>query len=383
MNLESVVKKRYHLDIIASGLYGIYSGIIAPFISIAALVLGAKPWHIALLTAAPFIGKILSVFGGAYIGNYSKRSVFILTCIIDRTCWMLTAFIASPTLFSFLIVFLFLVDMFRGPAHMSILHAMYPTGVRASVVTRLMAVSSALGFIATIITGYALDYVSHRVLFPIGAAFGLISLLVFRKIDIPEIDERRNIKETLHHIFVLFKTNKVLHKFLIFTTFVEGSQLLLAPLIPLFLVNTLSLPNKIIGILFGIQTLTTIFFSPLIGNLIDKFGPIKMLRILSITTLISTSFFFFSNWLALIPAFILLGCIGAGVFPSFIESQKLFVPVSRVNDSSAIVATVSGIRGAVFPFIAVSLSTTIGYTWTFAIIMIVALLSLVQYPKLY
>lgn len=382
LNLEPPVEVRYRLDIIASALFGIYSGIIAPFISIAAIALGAKPWHIALLAAAPFIGKILSVFGGAYVGKYSKRKTFIVCCIVDRTCWMLTAFIVSPMLFSLLVVFLFLVDMFRGPAHMSILHAMYPNGVRGSIITRLMTVAGALGFIATLITGYALDYLGtmgHRVLFPIGAAFGLISLLVFRNIDIPEIDERRSTKETLQYIITLFRANRPLQKFLVFTTFVEGSQLLLAPLIPLLLVTTLHLPNKIIGVLFGIQTLSTILLSPFIGQLIDKYGPIVMLRSLGLTTAVATLFFFSSQWYMLIPSFILLGCVSAGIFPSFIESQKLFVPPSRVSDSGAVVATISGIRGAILPFVAVSLATSLGYPTTFFIIMIVSLMSSVVF----
>ena len=379
LHLDPAVLARYRLDALASALYGVFSGIIMPFISIAALTLGAEPWHIALLTAAPFAGKILSLIGGAYIGQRSKRTIFILSCIVERICWMLTAFIVSPTYFSFLAVLLYLVEMFRVPAHISIIHAMYPTGVRGSIITRLMMVAGALGFIATLFTGYLLDSVSHRILFPIGAIFGLLSLLVFSKINVPEIDERRTPKETLRHILILCKGNKPLHKFLLFTTFIEGSQLLLAPLIPLFLVQVLTLPKKLIGVLFGIQTLATILLSPFLGHFLDRLGPIRVLRFLGIAAMLGTAFFFFGHWLILIPAFILLGCIGAGIFPSFIESQKLFVPPSRINDSSAIVATVSGIRGATLPFLAVSMSVTLGYTVTFAIIIAIAFIGTVLY----
>ena len=81
--LDTAVEQRYRRDIVASALFGVYSGIINPFMSIAALALGAKPWHIALLSAAPFLGKILSIVGGAYIGNHSKRKIFIISCIVE------------------------------------------------------------------------------------------------------------------------------------------------------------------------------------------------------------------------------------------------------------------------------------------------------------
>ena len=60
--LSQTARQTFHHDIRSAMLFGIFGGMILPFIAIIGRKIGATDFQIALFTAAPFIANIFALF---------------------------------------------------------------------------------------------------------------------------------------------------------------------------------------------------------------------------------------------------------------------------------------------------------------------------------
>ena len=180
--LDQDVKFNLRVDALASLIFGIFSGAVYPFTSVIALRLGASNFLIGFVNTAPFIGQLFAIYWG-HRSAHSPRKIPMIVWIglIARLMIIPLAFVTSPALFVFLVVFHNLVATFSVPAFNALMKKIYPDQYRG----RLMGISRFLPGIAyvgaTYLAGWWIDMVGYKSLFIVAGIVGVISILVYTR----------------------------------------------------------------------------------------------------------------------------------------------------------------------------------------------------------
>ncbi|MBW2968200.1 MFS transporter [Candidatus Woesearchaeota archaeon] len=373
-SLSKTVRRNYRLDSIASVLEGLFAASVFPFAAVIAVRLGASPWLVSLLVAGTYLGKAFTIPAAALMGGRRKFPFLIWPGFMMKAVLLWTAFIIEPLLFVCVFILFYLFENFTGVAYVSLVHAIYPDKVRGRLTSRVWFYGTVATLFASLGAGYLLDILSYRIVFPAAAVMGLVSLMFYMHIRVKEPVERRRSWESLMHIFDVFRKDRKYCHFLAAYSFAEVGFILILPLFPLFLVNTLNISNFQMGILTAIQSLFMVLSMLLWGKRIDERGPYRVVLESFAFVIPAPLFFFFSHSIWTVwPAFLLFGITSGGAGIAIINLMGRFTTKKRITDYYSLNQTVGGARGVIIPFISALLVTYISIRYAFLIAFFVLL----------
>ncbi len=362
------MRRNYSYDFLAGILFGISVGLILPFIFLVARRLGASPFQLALLASAPFYGSLISFYWAHKAQSGSKKSFVVWGSIVSRSLLLFTLFINTPFPFSLVLFFSQFLGPMIDPAYVGIMSEVYPDSHRGKAMGYVRIGASLAVIASCFFGGKFLDLFGYRLIFPVGAIFGILSSLVFARMDVSEKEPVEVPKFEVKEILRIMKKDSNFSVFEIFYFIFGFGNLLFVPVFPIFLVDTLGISNFDAGklsVAAGIFGLIAVYFW---GHIIDKKGARFSIPFAVFGLGFAPFLYFFAKDMRfLYAASIISGICFAGLDLLILNSMIEFSNKTLAPKYHAIHTTFMGIRGIVAPFLGIRLMHMLGARMVFMI----------------
>jgi MFS transporter, DHA1 family, staphyloferrin B biosynthesis exporter len=361
--LDGLTKRNFILDFYSAAFYGLYDGLLFPFIAVIALRLGASNFEVGLLSAAQNASLLLSFYWGSLVQGKRLMPYVMWPNLIGRGVLLLMLFVDAPLPYVALIIAFWLTSSAGSAPYAGLIEKIYPTVYRGRLLGYVRVIMALCHLITVAMAGMLLDIGGHKLTLPLAAVFGLISTIVFTRVTEPPAAPVVGIRRMgLAEQLGLLMNDKVFLMWEIgFMVFGIGN-LVLAPLYPIFQVKYLGLTNIQVSMVSSLWTVAWMVAYAVWGSVIDRKNPG--------TVLIIAVFFYgltgLSYWAGRSFYAVLLAALFAGTAEAAFDvgwmSQCLRLAPGRASVYSGIHLTVLGVRGLVGPFLGTALLGWIGLT---------------------
>jgi len=352
-------REAYRWDGLAGLLAGLYAGAVMPFIGfIARDQLHASALQISLLSAAPFMGHLCSLYWANHMQGREKVPYVVYVGVISRGLIALAAVWAGATPFVAIVSAAVIIGAFSLPAYATVMKDIYPDDCRGQCMGLVRMGSTLSTMVGQAIGSRALALVSYRVLFPAAAVFGMFASLSFFRLRrvVPAKDDASIPRTTILDSLAILKHDRFFrHYSLAFFTFGFGN-LMNGPLYVLFQVDILHINSYWVGALAMVAAGLSGVCYYLWGRAIDRYSPFAaVLTSFFLWGLVPVTYHFAHALPTLILAAVLTGVAGPGVELTWINAIMQFTDREGIARYSALHFTLVGIRGLLAPLASVTL----------------------------
>jgi hypothetical protein len=339
----------YSKDAMSGILGAVMSGMTVPFfIVIARYRLHASQLEVAFLTMAPVAGYLLCLIWANMMQGRRKMPYAVWSWIIARCLLFAVLFATCSGVFVGIVVLFWLICSIAQPAYSDLMKEVYPDGDRAKIMGYARVCTAVSGLILIPIAGKLMEHVSYRCVFPVAAVFGVISALVFGRIEAKQASGGPQIRL---HRFVADSIRLLVEDkgYLWFCAaiFVFGfANFVAAPAFVLYEVDVLKAHEfrQSIYALVGSAIATVSYFYW--GRYVDRRTPARVVAWQMFAwAFIPLTYLAASQWWMLLPAKVLSGFVGAGADLAYLTGVIYFAPPDRVFQYQAVFMTLMGIRG--------------------------------------
>jgi len=366
------MRESYYYDSLGAITFAFFAGLSANFFPIIARKLGATSFQMGLISCAPFLGALFTLYWARLSDNaISQIGFYVKVKLLARGVIFFTFLAINPWIFIFFVFLSSLLEQAGSPAYVGIMKKIYSDDYRGRAMGYVRMEMAIVAVFASYLGGFLLDHFSYRYIFPIGAIFGVLSVAFFGRIKIKKDNMKRQKKKQgvlPREILEVFKKDRVFTLFLMIF-FIQGfANLMVMPLYPIFLVDYLRISNTFMGKLVSLSSIFLIFSYFFWGHYIDKKGSCRSLALsFFMASFIPICYFFASTIWYIVPASIISGfTAGTGELARvhFITNR---VKTRDVPTYQGIDFTLMGLRGIIAPFLGVALIHWIDIRFVFLI----------------
>lgn len=374
-SLAEEVRQNMHTELVAALAYGAFFAATLPFIPVVLRRAGASPEMIAFYTSQQFVGSVLTAFSIVLMRRRRTMNVITVSWLVGRSLFLLYALIVNPVWMLVLGTVFWLLEAFPNPGYMRIIQRIYPSAVRGKVMSLVRVGRIAAVMLITPLAGWALDHLGYRVLFPIGAVFGIIATLLFTRLVVNEGPLPARQTRTLAELWRILREDKRFAFYLRSFAFYGTGALMSWTLYPLVQVDRLHLSYSQLGLLGLAQSSCWLLGYILWGRLIDQYGGVWVFRAnILVAFIVPFSYIWAQNAWMLLPAFMAQGIINAGWDMGLITAGIQLADPERVTEYAAVQGTVVGLRGMIVPYLGVGL-LALGVPMTAIFVLSMALMA--------
>ena len=378
--IPSFMREAYYYESLGAIAFAFFAGLSASFFPIIARKLGASSFQMALISSAPFMGALFTLYWARLSHNAISQVGFFVKVKLLARAVILFAFLAvNPWIFILLVALNSLLEQAGSPAYVRIMKEIYSDDYRGRVMGYVRMEMALVAVFTAYLGGFLLDHFSYRYIFPLGAVFGILSVTYFGRIKVQKNNAKQKRKKQgilPREILEVFKKDR---PFALFETifFIQGfANLMIMPLFPIFLVDYLGISNTSMGKLVSLSSVFLIFSYLFWGHYIDKKGACRSLILnFFLRSFIPICYFFASSIWYIVPASIIAGfTMGAQ------ELSRVHFITSRTKSQDiptyqGIDFTLMGLRGVIAPFLGVLLMHWIGMESIFIISFCLTIIS--------
>ncbi len=341
---------------------------------VARRALGASAFQITLLVMGlPVAWLLSSIFTSAMQSQKSYRPFLIGAGFLRIAAMAGMFWVQSPWQYLVLMIMFLLPLGIINPAQNFILAKNYPNERRGAWFGIATSVMNAMSLITAISGGALLDINEQwfRWIYFIVGILGGIASFVLAAIPVPQRKALEQWENPIKKIVSIFKTDK---KFWIFERnfFIYGfGFLLLAPVIPLFMVDALRMSYKEISFARGVLgMLGMIVFSPFTGRILDKHNPFtyasKIFALLALFPLMLLGGNIFGKF-AVYAAYICYSLAMAGITIVWNLGSIFFAEPDYEATYQSVHITMTGLRGLIAPVFGFVAMHFLGYPAAFGL----------------
>ncbi len=370
--IPSLMREAYYYESLGIIALAFFSGLSASFFPITARKLGASSFQMGLLTSAPFIGALFTLYWARLSHNaVSQMDLYVKIKLVSKAVILFAFLAVNPWSFILLVALNSLLEQAGSPAYVMIMKEIYSDDYRGRVMGYVRMEWALVAVFTAYLGGFLLDHFSYRYVFPVGAVFGIISVIYFGRIKV----QKNNVKEKKkrrgilpREILEVFKKDKA---FALFITifFVQGfANLMVMPLFPIFLVDYLGISNTSMGKLVSLSSVFLVFSYLFWGHYIDKKGACRCLTLnLLVRSFTPVCYIFASTIWHVVPASIISGFTMGAQELSRVHFITHRAKSKDIPTYQGIDFTLMGLRGVFAPFLGVGLMYLIGMKSVFII----------------
>ncbi|MCD4830086.1 MAG: MFS transporter [Candidatus Cloacimonetes bacterium] len=346
---------------------------------IAKKALGALDWQIALLAVVWPVSNFFSIWWGKILErSENKAPYFFLVAVLGRLVLLLTLWVTHFWHLLIILVILYSFNALYIPLQNSMLQRAFSARVRGRVFGWMSSITTLVVVLLSFFGGRLLD-VNEGAYRPMFAIFGIVgfvgtSMLAFIRYTNPA---KPVVKEPLSLSGLLLGPIKrawlLLHHnrgFALFelSYFIYGMGfLLIIPVIPRYLVTDLGMDYTQSFLAKGvIAQLGIMLLSPLAGRLHDNRHPLKYsavaFALLALYPMLLLASSFAGDWshMMVYLAFACFGVAMAGVNISWNLGSIYFAGDEDASMYQSVHVTLTGVRGALVPFMGLGLMRLAG-----------------------
>lgn len=378
------VRHTFYYDLRSAFLFGIFGGLFFPFMAIVGRKIGATELQIAFLVSAPYVANAFALLWTEDILGKGRVWYVVWPNAAGRALLLCMFFVVSPFWYTFIIFAYMLVTAIPFPSYASVMKANYPDELRGRLMSYVRVFIAVFWIISSAVGGLFLqkDTSRYKYLFPLAAAFGVLSALEFRHI---KVRREKRLKESFPGITQLAKPlkDKSFQRFLLAYSVFEFGLLLSNPVYPLVLVDEAHISNFAAGLygsVFSVAWLAGFFFW---GHFIDRHADRRTLALVFFTSCLLPLFYLFSRSISVLA--IAQGASGFLFAATELVGYVVITKMSSHRDVTRYMAAnvaMGGVRGITAPFLGVKLYSYLGSRTPFSISLALAVFSIALALKL-
>lgn len=364
----------YYYDSLAGFIFGFFSGMVLSFVPVVARRLGASVGQMALISSSFAIGLILTSLW-IYLTMRGKKMVtFYWPKLTSRLLFLLMPFVNTPAFFVGIVVLFYIVESIANSVYIAIMKEIYPDRDRARTMGYARITMNIAILTASFIGGRLLDWLgphSYKIVFPIGAVLGLISITTFTRVPLKEETEVKPEMSFVRMVKGWFSDKTIWQMGGIISVAGFGN-LLLGPLAPIFLVDKLKVSLSFVGLMATLASASVILSYYFWGSFIDRKGPIQSLRIVFIViSVVPVLYIVGMKWSVLLASIFSSFAISGWELATFKYISTRTNSSEKVQIDTGFFYTIQGIRGIIAPFVAVWLMKIFGLRISFLIAFLI------------
>jgi MFS family permease len=353
---------RFHL--LSSLTLGASWGVLTLLEVIAKKSLGAQDWHLTALVMAWPVANLTSVYWARWASEHGNLRPYVLAAGLGRAAPLAALVVRSPLHLVPISLLFNLAGAFLMPVMNNIFRNNYAPKQRGKLFGYCSSAATLTTAAACYGSGHLLGHNEQlfRLLLAAAGILGFLSCWFIARIPLPRPPGQRGIaKPTLAGMVSILRDDAGYRRYEC-NFFVYGiAFIMLMPILPIFLVQDLSLSYSSISLARGIAVqLPVVLLSPLAGRLHDRESPPAFAgRIFLVLALFP---------LLLLPplhapvralpwvlaAFLLQGFAMAGVNVVWTLGSIYFAGPNRVATYHGIHVSLTGVRGLIAPLLALS-----------------------------
>ncbi len=359
--LDRQTRRNFDLDASSALFIGVFSAIINPFVQVVAIHLGASNTAIGLIAAAPYLGALVSFYWGQVSHGRAKLPFVVWPNLIGRLTLLLVAFTHAPWVYATIILLYNFVVAVPAPAYGGLMEKIYPAAYRGRL---LAAIRVFMGFSFAAVSyfaGKALDVFGHGVLFPIGVAFGVTSILIFSGVTEPAAapGSEQPAEERPARFMAVLRTDRLFVTYLAGFMVFGAANLFVLPLYAVFQVRVLHLSYAQVALLSLAWAVAWLVGYRVWGLVADRARPSIVLIAAVLGYALAPLAYTLAHGLGpLLLASALIGLADAGLDVGWL-AEVMRLAGAKTSTYYGIHLTLMGLRGAVAPFIATSLLSVV------------------------
>ncbi|HUW41050.1 MAG TPA: MFS transporter [Rectinemataceae bacterium] len=180
-------RKTFSVDAPAGICFGVFNGLSITFIGIIGRKIGLDSHMLAILSISAFVGLFLNVWTGHLSDRGHKEAWVFWPSVVSRVAVSAALVRISPWLYLAVMSGYNVLSNLGGPAYTGIMRSNYSDRYRGELMGYVrigMQISTAL---SAALAGALMQALpgADRALFPVAAAFGVASSVIFRRIRVP------------------------------------------------------------------------------------------------------------------------------------------------------------------------------------------------------
>lgn len=252
-------------------LFGVFGGLILPFISIIGRKIGASSFEIAVLAATPFVANAFALLWSEDLFGKGRVWYVVWPSAAGRALLFIIFFVKGPGLYTLIIFLYMLITAIPYPSYASIMKTNYPDYARGKLMSYTRAGNAAFWIISAFVSGLVLNRATgnYRYVFPVAAFFGVLSALQFGAVKVGDEKKSRESLKGIIHITEALR-DRSFQAYILSYSFFEAGLLFALPVIPLVLVDQVHISNLAAGVygsVFSSMWLAGFFFW---GRFLDR-----------------------------------------------------------------------------------------------------------------
>jgi MFS family permease len=341
------ISRSLSLDLVASIGHGATGALVSTLLPTIARRGGLEPLGLALLSAAPFMTNLLSVFAGR-IGPQTARQ-FALLRAIGAGSLVLMVFVPHAAVIV-AVAFLFWISAsFSTPFQLRLWGATYPGHIRGRVLGVLGTGRAAATAVAALTGGVLADRLGGPTAVGLAGLFGAICALAYAGFRASQAIAP--LAYTARESIQAMRDRPMLQRVALAQGFFGGGFIAAGPLFALVYVDRLDLSLSDVGVLGVLGAGATTFSFLVWGTVADRFDPLAAMRWGSILGLVGLLVYALApGYALLLPAALAIGIsnssIEVGVSGVISDHTPLVSRAAAMSGWNAI----TGARGLVAPF---------------------------------
>jgi MFS family permease len=342
------ISRSLALDLVAAIGYGVSGALVSTLLPTIARRGGLEPLGLAVLSAAPFLTNLLSVFAGR-LGPQSTRQFALLRGIGAGSLVGLAFVPGAPIIIAVAFVFWISIS-FGSPFQLRFWGVTYPGRMRGRVIGFLGTGRAAAAGIAAIVGGILADRLGGPTAVALGGVVGLACSLAY--IGFRTSASASPIAYSARESIRAMRARPMLQRVALAQGFFGGGFIAAGPLFALVYVDRLDLSLSDVGLIGVIGAAATTVSFLVWGTVADRFDALAAMRWGSIIGLVGLLVY------AVAPAYGLLlpAALAIGISNSSIEIGVSGVISDQTELASRAAAmsgwnAVTGARGLVAPFL--------------------------------
>ena len=342
------ISRNLSLDLVAAIGYGVSGALVSTLLPTIARRGGLEPLGLAVLSAAPFLTNLLSVFAGR-LGPKSTPQ-FALLRGLGAGSLVALAFIPGAQII-ILVAFLFWISIsFGSPFQLRFWGATYPGRMRGRVIGFLGTGRAAAAGVAAVVGGVLADRLGGPTAVALGGVVGLLCSLAY--IGFRTSASAAPMTYSARESIRAMRARPMLQRVALAQGFFGGGFIAAGPLFALVYVDRLDLSLSDVGVIGVIGAAATTVSFLVWGSVADRFDGLAAMRWGSIIGLVGlVAYAVAPVYGLLLPAALAIGIanssIEIGVSGVISDNTELASRAAAMSGWNAI----TGARGLVAPFV--------------------------------
>lgn len=343
--LETDTRHNMRVELIGTLVYGLFH-VALLFVPVILRRLGATPEILALYGSQNYIANILS--GPVIFLLRPRRALlFLVACwLLSRSLFFGMAFASSVNMFLLITIGYALLEYVPSPIYARIVQTLYPVAHRGKVMATVRLGMALLLVCITPLAGWALDAYGYTMLFPLSSLAGIGAALIFMRWRVDESQLAIQRAQSLGSVWRIVEQDRRYALYLLGVVCIGLGGLVGNSLYPLVQVDQLGLSYTDLGWLSLAQSICWLLSFFYWGRAVDRHGGIRSLQLCALCNAIQPFCYIgaVNGWM-LLPAFMSLGIVSAGIDIAFVNSAIALAAPTRVTEYAALQIMVIGIRG--------------------------------------